>query len=69
MKNLTQEEWRTQLVKDRSAVIIDARTKEECSSGIINKAIMIDFLQPDVFVNEIQKLDKSKNFYNTRRSF
>ena len=29
---------------------------------------MIDFLQPDVFVNEIQKLDKSKNFYVYCRS-
>lgn len=68
MKNLSQQEWRAQVAKDENGLIIDARTKDECASGIIENAIMIDFLQPKLFLQEIKKLDKSKNYYVYCRS-
>lgn len=68
MKNISQEEWKAQLYKDEKAVIIDVRTPEECTTGIMKKAIMIDFLQPDYFSQEIKKLDKLKTYYIYCRS-
>ena len=68
MKNLQQHEWRAQLAQDKNSVILDVRTKEECASGIIENAIMIDFLQPALFMQEIERLDKSKNYYVYCRS-
>jgi len=68
MKNLSQEEWRAQFSKEENAVIIDARTALECETGIVENAIMIDFLQPDLFLEEIKKLDKSKSYFVYCRS-
>jgi rhodanese-related sulfurtransferase len=68
MKNLSQEEWRAQFSKEENAVIIDARTPAECETGIVENAIMIDFLQPELFLEEIKKLDKSKPYYMYCRS-
>jgi len=68
MKNLSQEEWRAQLSKEENAVIIDARTTLECETGIVENAIMIDFLKPDLFLEEIKKLDRSKSYYVYCRS-
>ena len=42
--NLSQEDWKTQLESDANAVIIDVRTEEECSEGIIPNAIINDTL-------------------------
>ncbi|MGB0879572.1 MAG: rhodanese-like domain-containing protein [Polaribacter sp.] len=68
MKNLSQEEWKEQASKDKNAVIIDVRTPEECASGIVENAVVIDFLQPDSFLEEIKKLDKTKTYYMYCRS-
>ncbi|WP_299051245.1 rhodanese-like domain-containing protein [uncultured Polaribacter sp.] len=68
MKNLPQQEWRTQLTKEQDVVVLDVRTPEECATGIVENAIMIDFLQPDYFMQEVNKLDKSKNYYVYCRS-
>ena len=68
MKNLQQQEWRSQLANDKNGLIIDVRTNDECNSGIIENAIMIDFLQPELFLQEIKNLDTSKNYYIYCRS-
>lgn len=68
MKNLSQKEWKEQVSKDKNAVILDVRTPEECASGIVENAMMIDFLQPDSFLQEIKKLDKNKTYYVYCRS-
>ena len=68
MKNLSQEEWKERVSKDKNAIIIDTRTPEECAFGIVENAIMIDFLQPDFFLQEIKKLDKTKTYYIYCRS-
>ena len=66
--NLTQEEWVEQLEADDNAVILDVRSEEEVEQGYIPKAINIDIRQGQGFIDEIQKLDKSKNYYVYCRS-
>lgn len=68
MEDLTQEDWTSQLAKDDNAVILDVRTDDEIAEGIIPNAIQIDIYKGQEFINEIEKLDKSKNYYVYCRS-
>lgn len=68
MKNITQTEWQELVAKDNNAVIIDVRTPRECAEGIIENALMIDFLDIILFKKSIEKLDKNKNYYVYCRS-
>lgn len=61
--NLTQEDWTAQLEADANAVILDVRTEEECSEGIIPNAININIFKGQGFIYAIEELDKSKNYY------
>ena len=63
MKHINQQEWEQLLSEDENAVILDVRTPEEQAMGIIENAICIDIYQPDEFISELEKLDKSKNYY------
>jgi rhodanese-related sulfurtransferase len=66
--NLTQEDWISQLKADTNAVILDVRTEDECNEGIIENAITIDIHQGQAFINAIEELDKTKNYYVYCRS-
>ncbi|MEN8880100.1 MAG: rhodanese-like domain-containing protein [Polaribacter sp.] len=68
MKNIDQKEWRKLVATDSNALIIDVRTLNECEEGIIKNAVMIDFLNESKFISEVEKLDKSKNYYVYCRS-
>lgn len=68
MKDLTQEEWRKKLNNDKNAVILDVRTDEEVEEGYIPDAKQIDIYKGQEFINEVEKLDKSKNYYIYCRS-
>src|SRR5690606_37163466 len=68
MSNLTQEEWVEQLAQDSNALVLDVRTLEEVQGGIIQNAIHIDFYQGHGFIEKMQDLDKSKNYYVYCRS-
>lgn len=61
--DLAQETWILQLTEDTNAVIIDVRTEDECEEGIIPNAINIDIFKGQGFIDEIEMLDKSKNYY------
>ena len=61
--DLAQETWILQLTEDTNAVIIDVRTEDECEEGIIPNAINIDIFKGQGFIDEIETLDKSKNYY------
>ena len=63
MADLTQEDWTKQLTSDTNAVILDVRTQEEVDLGIIPNAIHIDIYKGQGFIYEVDKLDKSKNYY------
>lgn len=62
MKNLTQEQWKEAKEKDANAVILDVRTEGEFMAGFIPGAINIDIYKGQEFLDEIEKLDKSKNY-------
>ncbi|MDP5158952.1 MAG: rhodanese-like domain-containing protein [Flaviramulus sp.] len=68
MEDLSQEDWKEQLAKDNNALIIDVRTTAEVAEGIIENALHLDFFKGQEFVNEIEKLDKSKSYYVYCRS-
>lgn len=68
MKDLTKEEWKEQIAGDDNAFILDVRTQEEVEGGIIPGAKNIDFYKGQEFVDEINKLDKDKNYYIYCRS-
>lgn len=61
--DLTQKEWSEQLAQDENAVIVDVRTPEEWSEGIIPNALQIDIYQGQGFIYKVDELDKSKNYY------
>ena len=62
MKNLTQEQWKAAKEKDENVVILDVRTEGEFLVGFIPDAINIDIYKGQEFLDEIEKLDKSKNY-------
>jgi len=67
--NLTQEDWISQLTADENAVILDVRTEDECNEGIIPNAIVnLDIYEGQEFIEKLEALDKSKNYYVYCRS-
>ena len=68
MKDLDQKEWREQVQKDDNAVILDVRTQEEVEEGYIPNSKHIDIYKGQEFIDEVDKLDKSKNYYIYCRS-
>ena len=68
MKELNQEDWREHLAEDDNAVILDVRTEEEVEDGYIPNAKNIDIYKGQEFIDEIDKLEKDKNYYVYCRS-
>lgn len=68
MADLSQDEWTTQLEKDTNAIILDVRTDVEVEEGIIPDAKHIDIYLGQGFIDEIEELDKAKNYYIYCRS-
>ncbi|MBT8184265.1 MAG: rhodanese-like domain-containing protein [Eudoraea sp.] len=68
MADLTQEEWTEKMEQDPNAFILDVRTPEEMEEGYIPGAANIDIYLGQEFLDEVEKLDKSKNYYIYCRS-
>ncbi len=68
MADLSQEEWVEKLNEDEYAIILDVRTEEELEEGRIPEAKNIDIYQGQGFIDELEKLDKTKNYYVYCRS-
>ncbi|RNC85020.1 MAG: rhodanese-like domain-containing protein [Winogradskyella sp.] len=69
MADLDQKNWTKQLNEDTNAIILDVRTQEEVEElGVIPKALHIDIYKGQGFIEDIQKLDTSKNYYVYCRS-
>jgi len=66
--DLMQEYWVSQLEADENSVILDVRTEDEYNNGIISNAINIDINKGQNFIQELEKLDKTKNYYVYCRS-
>ena len=63
MADLTPNEWQEQLQNDTNAIIVDVRTIDEVAEGAMPNAINIDVKEPQLFLDQINQLDKTKNFY------
>jgi rhodanese-related sulfurtransferase len=61
--DLEQEKWRNGLENDSYALILDVRTTEEFEASRIPYSVNIDFYNPEIFMQEIGKLDKGKSYY------
>ncbi len=68
MADLSQIEWEEQLENDANAFILDVRTPEEVEDGYIPNATNIDIHLGQGFIDEVEKLDKNKNYYVYCRS-
>ena len=68
MADLSQQEWTSRLNADENAVILDVRTPEEVAQGMIPNAMAIDIYKGQGFIDEIEKLDKTKTYYVYCRS-
>ena len=68
MQNITQAEWKELLENDDNAVIIDTRTPDEWSEGIIKNAILMNINDPQPFMDGVNNLDKEKNYFVYCRS-
>lgn len=63
MADLSQKDWTKQLEEDNNSVVLDVRTADEVALGMIPNAIHIDIFKGQGFIDEINELDKTKNYY------
>lgn len=68
MYDIAPEEWAQRIKSDNRAVILDVRTQEEFAEGYIPGAVQIDFYQGQGFLDGLEELDKSRNYYVYCRS-
>lgn len=68
MADLSQQEWEEQLQTDDNGFILDVRTPQEVEDGYIPNMTNIDIHLGQGFLDELEKLDKSKNYYVYCRS-
>lgn len=68
MADISQEKWAEQLNTDDNAFILDVRTPIEVAEGYIPNASNINIYLGQQFLTELEKLDKSKNYYVYCRS-
>jgi len=63
MQQLSQPEWAELAEEDVEGVIIDVRTPTEIEQGYIPNALHMDIRNAAAFMEQLQGLDKSKNYY------
>lgn len=68
MADLTQEDWAAQAAKDDNSVFLDVRTDDEVAEGYIPNSKHIDIYLGQGFLDQLNTLDKSKNYYVYCRS-
>ena len=61
--DLEQEIWKNKLDSNSKSVILDVRTPDEFNTARISNSINIDFYNPQVFMEEVQKLDKEVTYF------
>jgi rhodanese-related sulfurtransferase len=66
--DLTQQDWSSRYESDDNAFLLDVRTQEEYDDGHIPNATLLDIRQPQSFMDALQEMDPSKNYYVYCRS-
>lgn len=67
VENLSAEEFKQKLNDDKNAMLIDVRTQVEHNTNRLPNSVLIDIYNP-TFLIEIDKLDRTKNYYLYCRS-
>lgn len=68
MKELNQNDWKAQQEREEQSIILDVRTQGEYDEGFIPGAKLIDIREPQAFMSQIEKLDKTKPYFLYCRS-
>ena len=68
MENINQEKWSKLIKSDKDAFILDVRTPQECALGILPNAKVLNFMDYDLFIKGLEKLDKEKSYFIYCRS-
>ena len=63
MENITQADWENKIKENNNHVVLDVRTPLECNEGMQPNAKQINVLDTQHFLNEIEGLDKSKDYF------
>mgnify|MGYP001179080032 FL=1 len=63
MIELEQENWYSKFLSMKDSLIIDVRTEHEFIDKHIKGSLLIDINQPTQFMDEINNLDKNKNYF------
>ena len=61
--DLEQEIWKNKLDSDSNSVTLDVRTPDEFNTSRISNSVNIDFYNPQLFMEEVQKLDKNVSYF------
>ena len=61
--DLEQEIWKNKLYSDSNSVTLDVRTPDEFNTSRISNSVNIDFYNPQLFMEEVQKLDKNVSYF------
>jgi rhodanese-related sulfurtransferase len=67
LEDLDSASFAAKINNDKNAVIIDVRTQMEYNEGHLAGSLLIDISSPS-FMDEIEKLDRSKSYYIYCRS-
>ncbi|GAA0758599.1 rhodanese-like domain-containing protein [Psychroflexus lacisalsi] len=68
MENLNEEKWVEGLQTSKNSEIIDVRTPAEFNEGYIEGARLINIQDTSTFMEEIEQLQKDKDYYVYCRS-
>ena len=63
MENLSSEELIEKLENDKDGFILDVRSSEEYEQSHIPNAILLNIREPQSFLDGLEKLDKTLNYY------
>ena len=63
MKNLTSKELIEKLDNDQNGFLLDVRSEEEYEESNIPNSKLLNIRDPQSFMDGLQNLDKSKNYY------
>jgi rhodanese-related sulfurtransferase len=67
VENLSAEQFEKKLIEDKNAMLIDVRTQVEHNTSRLPNSVLIDIYNP-TFLMQIDKLDRTKNYYLYCRS-
>ena len=63
MINLSSEELNEKLKSDKKGYLLDVRSEEEFEESHIPNANLLDIKNPQLFIEGIEKMDRSLNYY------